>query len=216
MALPCSPWRRWRCALLVPTAASGTSHPRARLVRALLVPKVAPALPHRARVAVLRCVRLAVDVCFALPTDSPRMTGATRSAKPPKTERGGSVPNEFAPNLPRSVFRLRRASPPIHWICPCGARRGASPAKVEDRFELWLGQHRARSTARAAFGYSRGGWDSTRTLRGHFALAARIVRPLSGIPDNGRYQEITVIRKVGFASSGCGTGELRLMPVNIG
>ena len=39
-------------------------------------------------------------------------TGATRSAKPPKTERGGSVPNEFAPNLPRSVFRLRRASPP--------------------------------------------------------------------------------------------------------
>ena len=34
------------------------------------------------------------------------MTGAARSAKPPKTERGGSVPNEFAPNLPRSVFRL--------------------------------------------------------------------------------------------------------------
>ena len=31
---------------------------------------------------------------------------------PPKTERGGSVPNEFVPNLPRSVFRLRRASPP--------------------------------------------------------------------------------------------------------
>ena len=40
--------------------------------------------------------------------------------------------------------------------------------------------------------------------------------PLSGIPDNGGYQEITVIRKVGFASSGCGRGGLRLMPVNIG
>ena len=35
-------------------------------------------------------------------------------------------------------------------------------------------------------------------------------------PMDGRYQEITVIRKVGFASSGCGTGELRFMPVNIG
>ena len=35
-----------------------------------------------------------------------REVGATRAAKPPKTERGGSVPNEFAPNLPRSVFRL--------------------------------------------------------------------------------------------------------------
>ena len=33
---------------------------------------------------------------------------------------------------------------------------------------------------------------------------------------DGRYQEISVIRKVGFASSGCGTGELRFMPVNIG
>ena len=30
MALPCSPWRRWRRALLFQTAASGISHPRAR------------------------------------------------------------------------------------------------------------------------------------------------------------------------------------------
>ena len=55
----------------------------------------------------------------------PARSGATRSAKPPKTERGGSVPNEFAPNLPRSVFRLRRASPPILCLCPQSGRGGA-------------------------------------------------------------------------------------------
>ena len=39
---------------------------------------------------------------------------------------------------------------------------------------------------------------------------------LSGIPDNENYQEITVIRKVGFAPSGFGRGDPRLTPVSVG
>ena len=50
--------------------------------------------------------------------------------------------------------------------------RRASPP-----YPLKSGQPRAQPTVRAAFGYSRGDWDSTRTLRGHFARAARILRP---------------------------------------
>ena len=179
MALPRSHRRRCVVRCVSPTSSLGLPTPAPDWFVPCFSQKLPLLVPSGAGRG-LKVRSSAVDVRFALSTDSPRMTGATRAAKPPKTERGGSVPNEFAPNLPRSVFRLRRASPPIHWICPCGARRGASPALAEDRFELWLGQHRARSTARAAFGYSRGGWDSTRTLRGHFALAARIVRPSIG------------------------------------
>ena len=93
-------------------------------------------------------------------------TGATRAAMPPKTERGGSVPNEFAPNLPRSVFRLWRASPP----CPMKSGR-------------FCAQHTATpagAAPRAAFGYSRANGDSTRTLRGRSARGARIGRPSIG------------------------------------
>ena len=84
--------------LLFPLAALcyASRFPTSSLVRPtpapdLLVPHSSPKLPLRVPSGAgrsSRCVRLAVDVCFALPTDSPRMTGATRSAKPPKTERG--------------------------------------------------------------------------------------------------------------------------------
>ena len=100
----------------------------------------------------------------------PARSGATRSAKPPKTERGGSVPNEFAPNLPRSVFRLRRASPPPLGHCPCGARRGACPALAEDRFELWLGQHRAQPTAFSAVTAPRAAYASLRLFSRRLGL----------------------------------------------
>ena len=108
-----------------PTAASGTSTP-APDCSCLARPQSCPCVCHRARVAVLMCVRLAVNVCFALPTDSPRMTGATRSAKPPKSERGAFQLSKLAEKLPRSVFRLRRASPPKLGHCPCGARRAVA------------------------------------------------------------------------------------------
>ncbi len=48
MALPRSPCRRWRCALRFPNDCPWDFHPRARLVRAPLVPKVALALPSGA------------------------------------------------------------------------------------------------------------------------------------------------------------------------
>ena len=55
------------------------------------------------------------------------MTGATRSAKPPKTERGGSVPNKFAPNLPRSVFRLAAGVAPSIGTLPLRGEAGRKP-----------------------------------------------------------------------------------------
>ena len=83
--------------------------------------------PRRGR-SPFKVVSSSVDVCFALSTDTPRdggdagglcstlaaaYGGALRAVHIPKTERGNSESNEFAPRLPRSVFRLRRASPPI-------------------------------------------------------------------------------------------------------
>ena len=57
--------------------------------------------------------------------------------------------------------------------------------------------------------------------KGALAGVQRTIQPTLGTtlalaPRRGGYQEITVIRKVGFASSGRGRGGLRLMPVNIG
>ena len=57
--------------------------------------------------------------------------------------------------------------------------------------------------------------------KGALAGVQRTIQPSLGItlalaPRRGGYQEITVIRKVGFVSSGRGRGGLRLMPVNIG
>ena len=74
--------------------------------------------------------------------------------------------------------RARRFS--TKQACRKTAALGFPPPAGVAPYPLREGQHRARPTARAAFGYSRGDWDSTRTLRGHFALAARIVRPSIG------------------------------------
>ena len=74
-----------------------------------------------------RCVRLAVDVCFALPTDSPRMTGATRSAKQHPSGRLRRCPSGSA----YSQNRARRFSFKRAWRKNCRARftalRRASP-----------------------------------------------------------------------------------------
>ena len=51
-------------------------------------------------------------LCFAPLADFARGRGRRGRFTPPKTERGNSESNTFALNLPRSVFRLRRASPP--------------------------------------------------------------------------------------------------------
>ena len=118
--VPCSSQRRLLglpsaalcCASRSPTIALGTSTPRARLVRAPLVPKVAPALPSGAGRGLKVCSSCRRCVLRAS-NGFPARSGATRAARPPKSERGGSVPNEFAPNLPRSLSRLWRASPPI-------------------------------------------------------------------------------------------------------
>ena len=66
----------------------------------------------------------------------------------------------------RSVFLLRRASP------PCPMKSG--------RFRAQHTATPAGAAPRAAFGYSRANWDSTRTLRGRSARGARIGRPSIG------------------------------------
>ena len=135
-------------------------------------PQSCPCSCHRARVAVLRCVRLAVDVCFALQTDSPRGRGRCGRRSRPKPSAALSRPSELAEKVPRSVFRLAAGVAPYPLTLPAKrARRGASPAKVVV-VSVSLGQHRARSTARAAFGYSLAEgtlqgrcWDTSRRAR---------------------------------------------------
>ena len=83
MALPRSPYRRWRGALRFPNGGSCFSPwrrcvmlhvsqrvplcvpPSRPICLCLARPQSCPCVCHRARVAVLRCVRLAVNVCFA-------------------------------------------------------------------------------------------------------------------------------------------------------
>ena len=50
------------------------------------------------------------------------MTGATRAAKPPKTERGTFRLSKLAEKLPRSVYRLAAGVAPYPMSCaaPCG------------------------------------------------------------------------------------------------
>ena len=104
----------------------------------------------------LWCVRLAADVCFASCADNSARTGATRAARPPKTERGNSESNKFAPNLPRSVFRLAAGVAP--YPMRRGQHRARSTGDTGAQFRL------ARPTLR--FGYSRAKFGSTGTLRG--------------------------------------------------
>ena len=123
MALPRSLWRRWfvlcvsqRLPLCVPPP-----RPIGSSLLVLKLPLLVPSGAGRGLKVCSSCRRCVLRASNGFPARS----GATRAAKPPKTERGGSVPNEFAPNLPRSVFRLRRASPPILCLCPQSGRGGA-------------------------------------------------------------------------------------------
>ena len=56
--------------------------------------------------------------------------GALRAVHIPKTERGAFRLSKLAEKLPHSVFRLRRASPPIHWDFAPAGRGGRLPALV--------------------------------------------------------------------------------------
>ena len=84
---------------------------------------------------------------------------------------------------------LRRASPPIHWFAPrCGARRGASPAKVVV-VSVRLGRHRARPTGeparvspRAGFAYSL----AKGTLQGRCGNTSRRARESFSRPEKAR------------------------------
>ena len=119
-----------------------------------------------------RCVRLAVDVCFAPFNGFSANDGgdAGGEAAQKRTRRFGA--KRVCPESAAFAF------PPLAGVAPYPlslpakrARRGASPAKVVV-VSVSLGQHRARSTARAAFGYSLAEgtlqgrcWDTSRRAR---------------------------------------------------
>ena len=60
-------------------------------------------------------------------TDTPRGRGRRGRRSRPKPSAAVSRLSKLAEKLPRSVFRLRRASPPKLGHCPCGARRADGP-----------------------------------------------------------------------------------------
>ena len=101
-----------------------------------------------------------------------REQGTTRAARPPKTERGNSKSNKFTLNLPRSVFRLRRALRPY-------PLRGTRPRTANRRHRRTIPPRAAYATLRL---FSRQ-VGSPRTLKGHSVWGARIfprVRGTSG------------------------------------
>ena len=171
--VPCSSQRRLLglpsaalCrALPFPNGGSWDSHPRARLGCAFLLPKVALALPSGAgrglRWLLVR-VPLLRTICGHSAND------------------GGDAGGDAAQNRARclAATSLRSCARPS--VCATSLRiaalrliYGAFAAGVAPD-PMKSGQPRAQPTVRAAFGYSRGDWDSTRTLRGRFARAARI------------------------------------------
>ena len=104
--------------------------PPPRRARCIECASVVPCLSSRsAGRSPFKVCSSAVDVCFAFLTDFPRGRGRRGRLTSPKTERGAFRLSKLAEKLSRSVFCLRRASPPKLGHCPCGARR-ASPALV--------------------------------------------------------------------------------------
>ena len=146
------------CALPFPTAASGTSHPRARLVRAPLVPKVALACPigrgspFKVVSSCRRCVLRASQRTL-------RETGATRAAC-------------AAQNRARQ-FRVKRVCsevvalgfPPSAGVAP-DPLRGTTPRTINRPRGLRLFSRQL---------------GSTRTLQGHPVWGARIVPRVGGL-----------------------------------
>ena len=130
------------------------------------------------------------------------MTGATRAAMPPKTERGNSVPNEFAQNLPRSLSRLWRASPPILRSLDTAAHDQPANRRV---FRLAQPSPSARLFPRQR--------DAARTLRGRFAQGERIdlaPRASAGRTPSGTFQGWRERRGRLFAARGAAVRETAL------
>ena len=139
-----------------PTGEIGTSTPApAELVCPSFAFDCAFSSPRRGG-RLSRCVRFSVDVCFAVLNGFLARSGATRAAKPPKTERG--------------AFRLSKLAEKLH-PCQSIASRLAIARGIFARFSAFGGRRplhnerrtlRARSTgdlprnsARAGFAYSR-------------------------------------------------------------
>ena len=182
MALPRSPWRRWRGALCFPNGGFGDFPPPPPIGSCLARPQSCPCSCHRARVAVLRCVRLAVGVCFALSTDSPRGRGRRGRRSRPKPSAAVRCQTSL-PRICRARFSaLRRASPPPLGHCPAlRCEAGRKPREGGGRFcEVGTTPRTTNRRTGACFA-SR--WlrlfprqrDAARTLREHFAQGERIV-----------------------------------------
>ena len=171
-----------------------------RRARCIECASIVPCLPSRtAGRSPFKVCSSAVDVCFAFLTDFPRGRGRRGRRSRPKPSAALFRLSKLAEKLPRSVFRLRRASPPIHWICPCGARRGASPAKVVV-VSVRLGQHRARPTGESARVSPRAAYASLRLFSRQLGLNGDAAGTLCASRENrspvhwGRGGTMTVAR----------------------
>lgn len=165
--VPCSSQRRLRglpsaalcCASRSPTIALGTSTPAPDCscpARPQSCPCFAQSGAGRGLKVCSSCRRCVLRASNGFPA---RNGGDAGGLCRPKPSAALFRLSKLAEKLPRSVFRLAA---------------GVAP------YPMKSGQPRAQLTVRAAFGYSRGDWDSTRTLRGRFARAARIGRPSIG------------------------------------
>ena len=94
-----------------------------------LVPQKLPLLAPSGAVRGLRWLLVRVPLLRTICGHSAK-TGATRATRSPKSERGTFGANKFARKVPRSLSRLRRASPP---------------------YPMRDGQHRAQSTDKPAW-----------------------------------------------------------------
>ena len=170
LVVPCSS-QRWLCRVPLGGVVLCFAFPQRRL-RGLptpapdwFVPRSSPKLPPlvpsgagRGLKVCSSCRRCVVGASLRLPYF--RFAPITRFQRIPR-EVGGDAGGEAAQNRPRR-FGAKRVCPESAALGfpPCGGRRplsiglprvavrgGRLPALAEDRFELWLGQPRARSTA---------------------------------------------------------------------
>ena len=134
-------------------------------------------------------------------TDFPRDGGDAGGLCRPKPSAALSRPSELAEKVPRSVFRLAAGVAPYPLSLPAKrARRGASPALAEGRFELWLGQHRAQPTAFSAGTAPRAAYASLRLFSRRVGLNEDAAGTLRAGRENrspvhlGRVGTLTVAR----------------------
>ena len=115
------------CVRVPPTTPLGLPTPAPDLVVPCF-PQKLPLLAPSGAVRGLRWLLVRVPLLRTICGHSAK-TGATRETRSPKSERGTFGANKFVRKVPRSLFRLWRALPPIQREGRCRARSTGEPAR---------------------------------------------------------------------------------------